>query len=69
MAQTSAMPPGMQQLVSQLQEPDLEEFREIAREAAPSFTDLSRLAQATGVAKQALLLKQWVGKLELWMQH
>lgn len=46
--QTSAMPPGMQQLVSQLQKPDIEEFREIAREAAPSFTDLSRLAQATG---------------------
>jgi len=52
-AETSAMPSGMQQLVSQLQEPDIEEFREIAREAAPSFTDLSRLAQATGGSQSA----------------
>lgn len=51
--QTSAMPSGMQQLVSQLQEPDIEEFREIAREAAPSFADLSRLAQATGGSQSA----------------
>jgi len=58
--QTSAMPFGMQQLVSQLQEPDIEEFRDIARQAAPSQQDLMRLAAATG-GSQASATAQAMG--------
>jgi hypothetical protein len=58
--QTSAMPSGMQQLVSQLQEPDIEEFRDIARQAAPSQQDLMRLAAATG-GSQASATAQAMG--------
>lgn len=50
---TSAMPSGLQNVINELENPDISEFREIAREGATSFTDLSRLAQATGGSQSA----------------
>ena len=60
--QTSAMPSGMQQLVSQLQEPDIEQFRDIARQAAPSQQDLMRLAAATGGSQSAATAQAMSGQ-------
>ena len=46
--QTSPLSSNLNDLVSQLQEGNLDEFRQVAMDAAPSFQDFSRLAQATG---------------------
>lgn len=45
---TSMMPEGMTGFMNQLESPDIGYFRDIAREAAPSYQDLSRLSAATG---------------------
>jgi len=46
--QTSPLSSNLNDLVAQLQEGNLDEFRQVAMDAAPSFQDFSRLAQATG---------------------
>lgn len=45
---TSTMPQGMTNFMRRLETPDISQFRDIAREAAPSYQDLSRLSAATG---------------------
>jgi hypothetical protein len=45
---TSMMPEGMTSFMRQLEQPDISQFRDIARQAAPSYQDLSRLSAATG---------------------
>jgi len=45
---TSMMPQGMTGFMAELESPDIGYFRDIAREAAPSYQDLSRLSAATG---------------------
>lgn len=45
---TSTMPQGMIDFMNRLETPDISQFRDIARQAAPSYQDLSRLSAATG---------------------
>lgn len=57
---TSNMPSGMSNLAQKLESPDISEFRDIAREAAPSQQDLMRIAAATG-GSQASATAQAMG--------
>ena len=57
---TSNMPSGMSNLAQELESPDLSEFRDIAREAAPSQQELMRVAAATG-GSQASATAQAMG--------
>ena len=45
---TAGIPDGMSTFMKDLKSPDISQFRDIARQAAPSQQDLMRLAAATG---------------------
>lgn len=57
---TAGIPDGMSTFMKDLKSPDISQFRDIARQAAPSQQDLMRLAAATG-GSQASATAQAMG--------